>query len=340
MKDTNVEQAEENNAPSHFQPRNSVDAYEQLIEIVKNSKHSMASPQTILGLLRPFLINPDRDTEYVSTIVGLFSISVFWEAIRHTPLRRPILWFLSRGKRNESLLEIQGNLLNQLQTLEENLRKRIKPGSIDLHINPVRYLETPVGFGIDGYHKYRLQLQTLVEETNDDLLQTVSVAIEITTPSAGITIERMVPEAGFSTIGLKKSISSQSSHQKVIGEKRIVSGEMASGIVKGSAINETTYSEQQTQGLVSGNEQSSSQVEQYQFARKFSNKAIWKIIAGVGPTDVGGLEYTIEVLVPISITAISVSIKATIEWQNSGTVGTELTCEIKLPATNSGSQTV
>ncbi|RYF74510.1 MAG: hypothetical protein EOO39_08475 [Cytophagaceae bacterium] len=331
MKNTTLKHTEGTDAPSHLQPRNSVAAYEQLIEIVKNSKHGMASPQTLLGLLRPFLINPDRDTEYVSTIVGLYSMSVFWEAIRRTPLKRPIQWFLSRGKRNDSLLEIQENLLNQLQTLEENLRKRIRPGSIDLHINPIRYLETPDGFGNYGYHKYRLQLQTLVEETKDDSLQTVSVVIEITTPSTGVMIERMVPEAGFSTIGLKKSISNQSSHQHVTGEKRIVSGEMASGIVKGSAINETTYSDQQTYGSAFGNEQSSSQVDQYQYARKFSNKATWKILAGVGPTDVGGLEYTLEILVPVSISSINVAIKATIEWLNAGTVGSELTCELKLP---------
>ncbi|XAZ81990.1 hypothetical protein A6C57_27725 (plasmid) [Fibrella sp. ES10-3-2-2] len=331
MKNNTEEQAEGSDTPSHLEPRNSVAAYEQLIEIVKNSKHSMASPQTLFGLLRPFLINPDRDTEFVSTIVVMYGVSVFWEAIRRTPLKRPVQWLLSRGKRNESLLEIQGNLLNQLQTLEENLRKRIKPGSIDLHINPVRYLETPVGFGSNGYHKYRLQLQTLVEETKDDFLQTVSVAIEITDPSTGIMVERMMPEAGFSTIGLKKSISSQSNHQQITGEKRIISGEIAGGIVKGSAINETTYLEQQTHGSAFGNEQSSSQVEQYQFARKFSNKATWKIIAGVGPTDVGGLEYMIEILVPVSISSVSVAIKATIEWLNAGTVGTELTRELKLP---------
>jgi hypothetical protein len=97
------------------------------------------------------------------------------------------------------------DFINRLRELEATLRTELRPGSITLHLKPMRYLDTPAGFGGQTFHRFRIQVQTLIDSTPDDALQAVAVELTLNDGAADLVIDDISPQAGFSAVGLKET---------------------------------------------------------------------------------------------------------------------------------------
>ena len=234
--------------------------------------------------------------------------------------------------------QLAPNFIKRLRDLESALITELRPGSISLHLKPVRYLETPAGFGSEGFGRYRFQVQTLIESTADDSLQAVSVELTVDAGEPGSVIDDISPQAGFSAVGLKRASGVQVSDQYSRTLKENASIEISGVAAKASAGAGAERTEQSSTVFTVGGERTLARVEQYLIARKIGNRAMWRALAGVGPIDAAGTEFTADVLVPADCSQVDVRIVASVEWLRAGPVPAELrrTLVLPRPAVESG----
>ena len=244
------------------------------------------------------------------------------------------------SKRFQGTMEdISPPFIQRLRALEAALKNELRPGSVTIHIKPTRYIETPSGFGNGHLLRYRIQVQTLVEDSVDDVLEAVSLDIRVAAENAEVQVDDMSPKAAFSTVSRKSAAAVQVGIKQTRADKQVVAGEISGGGAKTSSSLESSTSREESLSLSQGNEQTVARVEQYLVARKVANRALWRVIAGVGPIDAAGEEYSIDVLVPEGVHEIDLHVEARLEWFRAGIVPAEIRRRLKLPTADANIQT-
>jgi hypothetical protein len=84
----------------------------------------------------------------------------------------------------------QRSTLHSIGKLE--LTKDLLRGSVSLHLKPVRYIETPAGYGDARLHRYRVQVQLAIDLSISDALEAASVGM--TAQSARTEVERVLED--------------------------------------------------------------------------------------------------------------------------------------------------
>ena len=227
--------------------------------------------------------------------------------------------------------EYAPDFVKRLQSLETALKTELRPGSVSLHVKPIRYIETPSGYGPEQLYKYRFQVQTVVDSSPDDTLEAVSLHLTALANDAEVIIDDITPQPGFSTIGVKSSAGVQLGKKQTISDKEVIKGELASGVGKVSTDLETISTEEHSSLLSIGAERSLARVEQYLIARKVGNRAFWRTLAGVGPVDAGGVEYTVDFLISDKVDLVNLTLEAKVEWLRNGAVTATLQRLLELP---------
>jgi hypothetical protein len=82
------------------------------------------------------------------------------------------------------------------------LRKNLLPGSVVVYLKPVQYLETPRGFGLAEFHRYRLIVQTLVDPSEGDA---ISIQLTATSRQCCRVKRRAAPNKGCRKLSAKKT---------------------------------------------------------------------------------------------------------------------------------------
>jgi hypothetical protein len=318
--------------PPDLAPQSPAAAFERFIELVRSSSVLFdADPEAVFSLLRPFLANPRRDEPHVREIVEAYGYARMSKMFRRLPLKQ-MLWLSSWGKlRGTSTMEqYSPELIKRLRDLEATLRTELRPGSITLQLKPVRYLDTPDGLS-ERFHRYRVQVQTLIESTPEDALQAVAVELTVNAGAAELVVDDISPQAGFSAVGIKETGGLQVGHQQMSSEKDTVGAEISAVGAKVSIGAESASTEQSSTLVTIGGEKTVARVEQYLIARRIGNRAMWRALASVGPIDAAGAEYTADVLIPADSQGVDVRVGARVEWLRAGAVPAELRRTVVLP---------
>lgn len=325
--------------PPDLAPQSPAVAFERFIELVRNSSAVFdADPDVVLNLLRPFLVNPERDERYVREMAEAYGVAQFTRMLRRIPLMKSAMWM---GRKVLGTMEqYLPDFIARLRDLENALRTSLRPGSIALHINPIRYIDTPAGFGRSVFHRYRVEVQTLIESTPEDALQSIGVDVTATAGTTEVIVDNMTPQAGFSAVGLKQGAGAQFGHQMTTTEKVSSGGEVSAAGAKVVTGVESTFAEQFSATLSSTAETTVGRIEQYLIARRIGNRAIWRAVAGIGPIDVAGTTYAIDVLIPAETNQMDLHVVARVEWFQAGTVPAELRRTLLLPNPSSVSSLV
>ena len=314
-------------------------AFEQYVEMFRRSSavEPNVRPDDILALLRPFIINPGRFEAAVRAIVlgyaGLMAIQTFELSLGKWKLRKFYRWFLwgpTRRLLTQTNEQAFPDHMTRLRTLEAMLKTDLRPGSLVLKLKPIQYLDTPAGYS-SKLCRYRLGVQTLVEPAEEDSLNAVSIELTVAADPGEVTIDVISPQPGFSAVGLKASRGFQAgakeTHSTAVGASLEISG---AGIKATNKV-DASHSQEVSRLYSMGAEQSLARVEQYLISRKAGNRAFWRALAGVGPIDVGGIEYIAELLISRNIREISITVEATVEWARGGAVPTTLRQLLPLP---------
>lgn len=320
--------------PRHLPAQQSTAAaFETFIEVLRKSSPTLddLDPSLLVGLMRPFLVNPTRDAAPFKEVLDAYAAATMARTISKIAVVRLLLRLGKAGLRTPTFEALAPDLISRLKHMEAVLRSDIKPGSIALVLKPIRYLDTPAGFGKATLHRYRLQAQTLVEQTADDEMQATSLEISAVGEGADVFVDDMQPSAAFSTVALKRSSGMQLGQQATVNEKAAAGGELSGAVGKVSTALEHVSTEQASASVTFANEMSASRVQQYLVARKLGNRAIWRAVAGVGPIDAAGAEYTADFLVPASIRQLHVRVDAKVEWLRLGVSAAELDVDVSLP---------
>jgi hypothetical protein len=316
--------------PPDLAPQNPAAAFERFVELVRSSSAVFdADPDAVLSLLRPFLANPNRDEPHVREIAEAYGVARLSMVFRSFPLMKQAVRLARWGF--GTMEQYSPNLIKRLRALEATLRTELRPGSITLHLKPVRHLDTPTGFGAKTFQRYRLQVQTLIEATPDDALQAVVVELTATARETEPVVDDISPLAGFSAVGLKRTGAVQVGHQHTLSEKETGGAEISGLGGKLSLGAESVSGEQFSTMIAAGGERTVARVEQYLIARKIGNRAIWRAVAGVGPIDAAGAEYTADILLAADSEEIDVRVDARAEWLRAGAVPAELRRTVILP---------
>ena len=308
-------------------------AFRRFIELVRTSPRIInIDPKILFDTLSPFLANPKRDKPYVHEIIEAYSAARISETFLKYGFFRLMKWFMPKG----TIEQFAPEFISRLRKLEERFKTELKPGSIYLNLKPIRYIESPSGYN-QVIHKYQIQIETLVESTPDDSLHTVTVEVIIKSKSTELSIDNLFPKPGFSTVGIKRTNELQVGQQQTTTEKGTSGAEISGGGAKLSAGIESSSSEQTSASISVGSEKNTARVEQYLISRQFGNRAIWQILSGVGPIDVAGTEYKVEILAPSNCKSLDISVDARVEWLNAGVVPAHLqeTLDIPIPSTES-----
>jgi len=144
-------------------------------------------------------------------------------------------------------------------------------------------------------------------------------------------VDDIAPQAGFSAVGLKRTAGLQVGHQQTSSEKETAGAEISGVGAKLSTGVESVSTEQSSTLVTVGGEKTVARVEQYLIARRIGNRAMWRALAGVGPIDAAGAEYTADVLVPAGSQEIDIRVEARVEWFRAGAVPAELSRTVVLP---------
>lgn len=311
-------------------PQSPVAAFERFIEVVRSRSAIFdADPEVLLSLLRPFLANPSRDEPHVRQIAEAYGATQMVKAITLIPLMKLVIR-LTRWRR-PTIGQYSPNLIKRLRALEATLRTEIRPGSIALYLKPIRYLDTPGGLGTESFHRYRFQVQTLIESTPDDALQAVEVKLTVNAGIAEAVVDDICPQAGFSAVGLKRTDSLEVGQQQMLSDEVTADAEISGTVAKISTGAKSVSKEHSSVLATAGGEKTVARVEQYLIARMIGNRAMWRVIAGLGPIDAAGADYTADVLVPVGAQAVEIRVDARVEWLRSGAVPAELRRTVALP---------
>jgi hypothetical protein len=71
--------------------------------------------------------------------------------------------------------------------------------------------------------------------------------------------------------------------------------------------------------------------EQYLIARKAENRAFWRALAGIGPLDVGGIEYSADLLIPDGVSELILKLEAKADRRRAGVAPAEMERTLSLP---------
>ena len=166
--------------PPDLAPQSPAAAFGRFVELVRSSPLMFdADPDAVLSLLRPFLVNPNRDEPHVRAIAEAYGAAQVTKVLGNFPIMKQVLQLTKWRTRGSTMEKYLPDLIKRLRALEAALRTELRPGSITLHLKPVRYLDTPPGFGSENFHRYRIQVQTLIESTPDDALEAVAVQLTL-----------------------------------------------------------------------------------------------------------------------------------------------------------------
>lgn len=304
-----------------------VAAFEHFVDIVRRSRGlSDVEPDTIRPLLRPFLANPHRDDAPVREIVNAIGAATFSSLIRRLP---GFNWIFPRMF--GPMEKWAPQYVARLTELEAILKNHLTPGSVTIHLMPVRFLEMPSGFGRSPQLRYRLQVQTLIDVPEGDHLEAVSLEVRALSQE-GVVFEELSPSAAFSSVTRKNSIGAQTGLKHTATQRDSASVNIGGAKAGLSSSRDVTHSEEVSVTMSSGAEQTNSTVEQYLVARMAANRAVWRVIAGVGPIDPAGLQYTVDFLAPPQTRELELEIDARIEWRRAGAVPAELRQRLLLPS--------
>ncbi|WP_183252163.1 hypothetical protein [Brevundimonas basaltis] len=304
-----------------------VAAFEQFVDIVRGSRGlSDVDPDAIRPLLRPFLANPHRDDAPVREIVSAIGVTTFSSLIRSFP---GFNWLFPRMF--GPMEKWAPQYVARLTELEAILKNRLIPGSVTIHVMPARFLEKPSGFGQTPQLRYRLQVQTLIDVPEGDHLEAVSLEVRALSQE-GIVFEEISPTAAFSSVTRKNSTGAQTGLKRTATQKNSTSVNIGGAKGGFSSSREVTGNDEVAISVSSGAEQTSSTVEQYLIARMAANRAVWRVIAGVGPIDPAGLQYTVDLLAPPQTRELALEVDARIEWHRAGAVPAELRQRLLLPS--------
>ena len=242
-------------------PQSPLEAFQQFAETVRNSPPILEeAPEYFLSLLRPFLANSARNEAHVALIAEAYAAARVTRSL-------PFLKLVSRfGLRR--MAEQSPRLLQRLRELEDALKTELVPGSVTLHVKPIRYLETPTGFGGTGLRRYRIEIQTLVEESGSDQIEAVAVEIKADVPDAvsladEVVVDRIWPEPAFAALVRKQSSGAQRAQKVTVGSKQSTGGELAGAGQKLSATGEISRSEEESVSTSEGLEETVNGVRQY-----------------------------------------------------------------------------
>jgi hypothetical protein len=141
----------------------------------------------------------------------------------------------------------------------------------------------------------------------------------------------VAPQSGFSPVGLKATAAMQYGKQQTVTDSAKVTSEISGPGAKVGSELQSTYSLQQSQQTSLSAQQDLARVEQYLTARKVGNRAIWRVLAGVGPIDAGGTEYIADLLIPDHVDEFSVHVEVNVEWARSGIVPASVQEKLSLP---------
>jgi hypothetical protein len=309
---------------SKMPPSSPAEAFAGFIEFIRKSPATFDVPaDDIFQFLRPFIVNPSRNQAAVQFIAEAFGAAKLAPALQ--PMFKLVRWMPLNKKLKGTVEQLSPNLMERLHALETMLKADVLPGSVVVYLKPVQYLETPQGFGNGELHRYRVTIQTLLEPSDGDALDAVSIQLTATSDNgAEIVVDGMSPQPGFSVVGVKASSGAQSGLQESVSEKESISGEISGTAAKISSAAETTHSVQQSSLISIGTERTVARVEQYLIARRAGNRAIWRALAGIGPIDAGGIEYSADLLVPDSVREVLIGVEAKVDWTVAGTFLTDV----------------
>jgi hypothetical protein len=309
------------NAQPAKPPQGPLEAFETFVAMVRRSPFMLyAKPEEVIALLRPFLANPDRNEAHVREIVLGYMMSRFMKGNDFVTM--PFWEFMSMLMRQRLTKE-----LLRMEALEAALRTELKPGSVALHVKPVRYLETPAGFA-EPLRRYRIEVQLFIEEPPEDAIESVRVEIRLMSDKGQVNIDDISPKPAFSQVERKEVAGAEIGLKQTISAKVTVGLEPASGPKFGA---EAGGERERSVTINTGVEQGTSRMSQYLYARKLANRALWRVLAGVGAIDVAGEEYSVEFLAPASVGELELQVDANIEWLRAGIVPAELRQPITLP---------
>jgi len=206
----------------------------------------------------------------------------------------------------------------------------LRPGSVSLVLKPVQYIDTPSGFG-DAKHLYKLQLQLVAELSADDILEGVDVEMTVKSAKAEITIDEIFPKPGFSVIGVKSTVGLISGNKGINTVGTSVVGEVGGKGAKATGSMGKTHTEEVSRLINVAKEEEKEGVEQYLIARNIGNGAMWRVLAGKGPVDAGGLEYSAHLLVPVDVLELALKAQGRAYWRRGGEVPASLRFPALLP---------
>jgi hypothetical protein len=303
-------------SPVDKAPNTPADAFAQFVEVVRKSRTGEinAASDDLYLLLRPFLINPARHEEHVRVIVKGIALAHFCETFGTSELFQ-----LARLFRRGTTEQSDPDFIKKLRALEGALTSDLRPGSVSLHQKPIRYLDTPTGYGDAILHRYRVQVQLGVDVSISEALDAVSLEMTVEAAGAEIIVDDITPAPGFSVVGLRRSTGIQSTLAETTTAKASAGAEVGAGGSKVTSSVEATSAEQRSTLHSLSAEHTLSRVEQYLIARKAGNRAFWRALAGIGEIDVGGIEYSADLLVPDSVREVALKVEAKVEWRRAGT---------------------
>ena len=313
-------------------PSSPAEAFTQFVELIRKSPATLVGvpADDIFDLLLPFIVNPARYEAAVRAIAEAFGSAKV--SISLAPMLKMIRWVPGNTKLKGTIEQFNPNLIERLRALETMLKTNLLPGSVVVHLKPVQYLESPKGYGLAELHRYRVIVQTLVDPSEGDALDAISIQLTATSDNAAeVVIDDISPQPGFSVVGIKDSSGAEHGIQETVSETESIKGVVSGGGAKISSGLETTQSVQVSTLISVGTERSLARVEQYLIARKAGNRATWRALAGVGPIDAGGIEYKADLLVPDSVQEILIRVEAKVDWMYAGSVPTDVQKTLLLP---------
>jgi hypothetical protein len=314
-------------------PGNPADAFAKFVQLIRKSHPNLddVTADEIFVLLRPFIVNPRRNEAAVREIVQAFAAAVIAKQFEAALKATRLVPFLGRRLKG-TIEEKNPNLVRRLRDLEALLKTDLRPGSITVSLKPIQYLDTPKGFGPTRLNRYRFGIQTIIDPTTDDVLDAVSIQFTASASGAELVIDAISPQPGFSAVGLTSSSGAQIGVQKSHSEKETVGATISGVGGKLSSGVESERSVQTSESITVGSERSLARVEQYLMSRKAGNRALWRVLAGIGPVDAAGTEYVSDVLIPDSVRQVSVHVDAKVEWVHCGVVPAEMEQLLTLPS--------
>jgi hypothetical protein len=308
-------------------PQSPVEAFESFVALVRNSPMFFeADPDLLYRHLAPFLANTGRDQPYVREIVEAIVATRSNGVLRATGLG-PIMKLVGRLRTIEKAIP---HFMRRLEQLEASLKTDLQPGSVSVHVRPAQFIERAKGYGPLSPCRYRIQIQTLVE-TSDDELQALSVEVGVGTASEQVEIDDLEPKSAFSSVSRKSAATSQTGMKRTESSGQTIGGGLGGPASKLNLSVQSAESFEQSMSFSDTAEQTLSRVEHYLVARKIANRAWWHVLAGIGPIDAAAGEYSIDCLVPEGVQEIDVMIEARVDWLRAGIVPARITQRMALP---------